>query len=151
MGTSYYCSFLGTRGLEIHDGIRASAGKMSAGLKLKAEPPHELLCNQESEGAWDEEHRDGNSSSRKNHFLRSKSQEEQEAKNLLSALEVLPLTPLRCGVREELILMSLGLAHQGSVFGQSDQRGRCQRYLVLGKRPLQRGGFQTPPLRFHLA
>lgn len=110
MGTSYYCSFLGTRGLEIHDGIRASAGKMSAGLKLKAEPPHELLCNQEREGAWDEEHRDGNSSSRKNHFLGSKSQEEQEAKNPFSALEVLPLTPLRCGVREELILMSLGLS-----------------------------------------
>lgn len=46
MGTSYYYSFLGTRGLEIHDGIRASAGKMSAGLKLGSEPHHELFCNQ---------------------------------------------------------------------------------------------------------
>lgn len=68
------------------------------------------VCIMESEEAWDEEHRDANSSSRKNHFLGSKSQEEQKAKNQLSALEVLPLTPLRCSVREELILMSLGLS-----------------------------------------
>lgn len=38
------------------------------------------VCIMESEGTWDKEHRDANSSSRKNDFLGSKSQEEQEAK-----------------------------------------------------------------------
>lgn len=42
------------------------------------------VCIMEGEGAWDKEHRDANSSSRRNHFLGSKSQEEQEAKSTFS-------------------------------------------------------------------
>lgn len=68
------------------------------------------VCIVEREGAWDKECRDGSSSSRKDHFLGRESQEEQNAKNHLSALEVFPLTPVRCSIREELILMSLGLS-----------------------------------------
>lgn len=68
------------------------------------------VCIVESEGAWDKEHGEAAVQAERIIFFGSKSQEEQQAKNQLSGVEVLPLTPPECGVREELILMSLGLS-----------------------------------------